>query len=187
MGIIQSLGRKFAMFVTTSIDCRKFGLGISLAGGNSSRQNRRLPGQFRTRPAVEGLEDRCLLSSISGYTEYPVPSGSNAFQIVPGPDGNLWFTEGFHSSKVGSFNPTTHVVSEFNVSTADAGTYGIAAGPDGNVWFTEWGSGKIGMINPTSHAITEFTPPSGGLPKGITTGPDGNIWFVNGGGIGMIN
>jgi hypothetical protein len=156
--------------------------------GHRTRPSRRTRDRTRARLRLEGLEERCLLSGISGFTEYPIPSGDSAYQITAGPDGNLWFTDWqVTSNKIGMINPTTHAISEFTTPSANSRPYGITAGPDGNVWFTEWGTGNIGVINPTTHAISEFTPPSGGTPKGITTGPDGNVWFVNGGGIGEIN
>ena len=160
------------------------GLRLSLF----KRDRRRVAERNRARFRLEGLEDRCLLSGISGYTEYPVPSGNSPYQITSGPDGNLWFTEWVSgANKVGMINPTTHAVSEFTTPTSNSRPYGIAAGSDGNIWFTEWGAHKIGMINPTTHVITEFAISTGGVQKGITAGPDGNLWFAQGGGIGKIN
>ena len=134
--------------------------------------------RLRARPRLEGLEDRCLLSGISGVTDFPLPSGSGGVGITAGPDGNLWFADA-GANKIGMINPTTKAISEFTVPTANAGLYGVATGPDGNIWFTEWRAGKIGMINPTTHAISEFTVIAGGdsFMKGITAGPDGNLWF----------
>jgi streptogramin lyase len=138
----------------------------------------------RVRPRLEGLEDRCLLSGISGYTQYPIPSGNGAWYITTGADGNLWFTEGnvgqVHS--VGMINPTTHAVSEFPTPTANSYPREITSGPDGNIWFTEFTANKLAMINPSTRAITEYSIPFGSQPWGITTGPDGNIWFAQHGG-----
>jgi streptogramin lyase len=39
---------------------------------------------------MDELEPRHLLSGIS---EFPVTMGSFPESIIPGPDGNLWFTE----------------------------------------------------------------------------------------------
>jgi len=147
----------------------------AVEAGRRTRASRRT----RARFALEGLEDRCLLSSISGITEFPVPGTTfSPNGIAAGPDGNLWFTDGGHNA-IGMINPTTHAVSEFAVPTASAYPYAIAAGPDGNLWFTEKGASKIGEINPTTHAITEFTiPTANAFPQAITSGPDGNIWFA---------
>jgi streptogramin lyase len=149
----------------------------------------------RTRFQLEALEDRCLLSSISAITEFPVPSvnGYVTDGITKGPDGNLWFTESA-SSAIGMINPTTHAVSSFSTPTASSNPQGITAGPDGNLWFTESAVHKVGVINPTTHAISEFSVPKvkGVLarPFAITAGPDGNVWFAENGAaqrIGEIN
>jgi streptogramin lyase len=154
----------------------------------TARARRRLADRVRTRPRLEGLEDRCLLSPT--ITELPLPTGSSdPWENTTGPDGNIWYTDPSADS-IGMVNPTTHAVSEFPIPTATAGPRWITAGPDGNLWFTEWGGNKIGMINPTTHAISEFPVPtaSSGL-YGITAGPDGNLWFAeyNGNKIGRIN
>ena len=133
----------------------------------------------RRRPQVELIEDRCLLSGISGYTTYPVPSGNAAFYLTTGSDGNVWFTEG-NASKVAMMNAKTHAVSEFATPTANSFPREITTGPDGNIWFTEYIGNKLGMVNITTHAITEYTVSAtrGYQPWGITVGPDHNIWFT---------
>jgi streptogramin lyase len=156
------------------------------------RPDRRPSGRNRAQFRLEGLEDRSLLSVISGITEFPVPSTSPATGgIAVGSDGNLWFTETSNNA-IGMINPTTHAVSSFPVPTYESGNnlFGIAAGPDGNLWFCERFANKIGMINPTTHVITEFTVPvANAQPREITAGPDGNLWFTENavGDIGMIN
>jgi virginiamycin B lyase len=140
---------------------------------------------------LEGLEDRCLLSGISGYTEYPIPSGTPAWYITKGPAGNLWFTETGTSTgaRIGMLDPTTHAISEFPLPNPGCNPREITAGADGNIWFTEFSGSTIGMINPTTHAISEFTLPTSGHVWGITTGPDGNIWYreTQPPRVGMIN
>ena len=159
-----------------------------------ARPGRWQPNQNRARFRLEALEGRCLLSAISGVTEYPIPSGTGgAWSITTGRDGNLWFTESPTSNnRIGMINPTTHAVTEFTTPTAGSGPKGITSGPDGNLWFTESSADKLGMINPTTHAVTEFAIPAGAGPSAITGGPDGNLWFTqqNGdgsGAIGMFN
>ena len=56
--------------------------------------------------------------------------------IAAGPDGNVWFIEVL-ADKLGSINPTTHVITEYPLSAAVVGeaTEGeLTAGPDGNLW-----------------------------------------------------
>ncbi|MFI5454720.1 MAG: hypothetical protein ACHRXM_04655 [Isosphaerales bacterium] len=152
-----------------------------------TRPGHRHTDRTRARFQLEGLEDRCLLS----ITEFPVPTANaGPYEIVAGPDGNLWFTE-FGNGYIGMINPTTHAITQFPTSTAGTpgGPLGITAGPDGNLWFTEEFANKIGMINPATHAITEFPLPTGIFPYEITAGPDGNLWFTehDTSQIGMIN
>src|SRR3954452_17541780 len=82
----------------------------------TSRPRRRLADRTRARPRLEGLEDRCLLSTT--ITEFPVPTpnASLYYGITSGPDGNIWFTEPA-AGKIGMFNPTSLTFSEFPVPT----------------------------------------------------------------------
>jgi streptogramin lyase len=103
---------------------------------------------------------------------------------VPGPDGNLWFTEGPSFPAIGRITPSG-TITEFRVGLgAGSEPTAIEAGPDGNLWFTDGGrSPAIGRITP-SGTITEF---SAGLnprsePESIVAGPDGNVWFTDDGG-----
>jgi DNA-binding beta-propeller fold protein YncE len=156
-----------------------------LTRNRTSRARRRHGAGFRSRPRLEGLEDRCLLTPT--ITEFPTPTASSGPSgITTGPDGNLWFAEQA-VGKIAEINPTTHTITEFVVpSGSGSSPNGITAGPDGNLWFTEGVAGKIAMINPDTHAITEYAAADAG---GISAGPDGNLWFAepDNGKIGMFN
>src|SRR6266704_3137395 len=119
-------------------------------------------------------------------TEFSVPTLSSDPQgIIPGPDGNLWFTEVL-GNKVGRITPSG-TITEFSIPTSSSNPLGITSGPDGNLWFIE-DIGKIGRIT-TSGTITEYSvPTSNSALYDITSGPDGNMWFVEFGGnkIGSI-
>ena len=138
---------------------------------------------------LEGLEDRCLLSGISGYTEYTVPTASaGLFGIVAGPDGNLWFLEN-SANKIGMINPTTHAVTEIPIPTANANPWGIAAGPDGNIWFTEHATParSAWSIRRRTPSVRYSTKKVTGAPIGITPGPTAMSGSSGRGGIGTIN
>lgn len=110
--------------------------------------------------------------------EYPVPTAASSPEgMAPGPDGNLWFTEG-NGNKIGKIT-ITGAITEFPVPTSGSYPIEITAGPDGNLWFTEYEGSKIGRIT-TAGVITEFSTglTSGSFPRGITAGPDGNLWFT---------
>jgi hypothetical protein len=107
------------MFAPLSRHQRIAGLSFTPFGRDRRRARRRPSQRSRTqaRFQLQGLEDRCLLSGISGVTEFPVPSTSPATQgIAVGSDGNLWFTETGNNA-IGMINPTTHAVSSFPVPT----------------------------------------------------------------------
>jgi streptogramin lyase len=110
-------------------------------------------------------------------TLFPVSKAqSQPFDIVLGPDGNLWFTEG-NIDVVASVTPQG-VIREYHTPTAGSQPGGIAVGPDGNVWFTEMSANKIGRITGAG-AITEFQiPTANSNPRDIAAGADGAMWFT---------
>lgn len=124
-----------------------------------------------------------LAAGASGQTitEFPLPGGSTApFEIVAGPDGNLWFTEFSSNPKIGRIT-TAGAITEFPVPRQETTPGGIVAGPDGNLWFTqadfEFGfePASISRISPAGD-ITRF--PAGTFPFGIALGSDGALWFT---------
>jgi streptogramin lyase len=111
-----------------------------------------------------------------------ITPGSQAYLVVTGPDGNLWFTE-YTGLRIGVFNATTKMATEFGPLQSPATS--LAAGPDGNVWFAERSldglSTTIGRVTPAG-AITEYkTTPVVGLIRAMSAGADGNVWFVKDG------
>lgn len=149
----------------------------------------------RSRPGVEGLETRQLMTVV--INESPINSdfstGTLPAAITTGPDGNIWFTDLAkipgrltYEGAVGFINPTTHVSNQISLDAFDTPVVGkirpggIVAGPDGNIWFTDPTEAKIGEINPTTLALNEFPIPSknSGIAAGIAAGSDGNLWFT---------
>ncbi|HEX7105127.1 MAG TPA: cell wall-binding repeat-containing protein [Acidothermaceae bacterium] len=112
-------------------------------------------------------------------TEYPLPAGGHADQIVSGPDGNLWFTSLPESGtgSIGRITPTGTVTMFSAGLGAGATPTGLAVGPDGNLWFAETDCKCIGRITPTGN-ITQFTAGISKSTYSITAGPDGNMWFT---------
>jgi len=104
---------------------------------------------------------------------FPIRSGSGAFDITAGADGNFWFTLS-NGTQVGRITPRGQITT-FRTPTLSNPAF-ITLGPDGNVWFGEGSSGRIASITPAGQ-ITEFQFSFFGVSVGITTGSDGNIWF----------
>src|SRR5919197_1243927 len=111
-------------------------------------------------------------------TEFPLPTpSSRPYQIVAGPDGNLWFTERF-ADLIAKFNPNTgQLLAEYSIPTENAQPWGITAGPDGALWFTEEDVDQIGRMT-TNGQVFELPTQSCCFPTFITTGADGRLWFT---------
>jgi len=131
---------------------------------------------------------RCIpLAADAAVVEYAVAApdggqegGSQPFEIVRGPDGNMWFTD-LAAQDIVRASPTG-VMERFAIPTANSAPSGIAVGPDGAVWFAETGSGKIARVE-ADGGIEEFAIPplsDGGTsgPFDLTAGPDGNLWVT---------
>jgi virginiamycin B lyase len=161
----------------------------SRRGGAAARPS--APARRRARPALEGLEDRCLLAS--SIFEFPVPSGNIPQQIVPGPDGALWFTElGVNRVDpndgrdfIGRITPDGRVT-EFPLPPMSAlpgqpitpvQPFGITLGSDNNLYFTMTNISAVGRIS-AGGAISIFSIPSGATPGLIAGGPDQAVWFT---------
>ncbi len=117
--------------------------------------------------------------------------GSSPADIIPGPGGNLWFTDTGTTPAIGMITPSGQIT-EFSAGLAQGSApSGLMPGPDGNLWFTDTGTtSAIGMITPSGQ-ITEFSAglAQGSAPSGLMPGSDGNLWFSDQGttpAIGMI-
>src|SRR5262245_33279242 len=109
----------------------------------------------QARPAVEGLEGRCLLAA--GLTEFPLPlPHGNPGAIAAGPDGSLWFAEG---SEIGRRSPDGTLSFYQAHPPQPQLIHGLTVAPDGTVWFVEGGfGGSVGRIDPDG-TVTEFPLP----------------------------
>jgi virginiamycin B lyase len=103
----------------------------------------------------------------------PIRSGSGAFDITAGADGNFWFTLS-NGTQVGRVTPKGQITTFRTPSLSNPAF--MTLGPDGNVWFGEGSTGRIAFITPAGQ-ITELQFSFFGVSVGITTGSDGNIWF----------
>src|SRR5204863_10138691 len=105
--------------------------------------------------------------AITEFSNGLVPNG-DIRDIVPGPDGNVWFAQFASPGRIGMITPGGAIteVATGGVTpgfSADMNPDGIASGPDGHLWFTEFhqssGAGKIGRLDPATGAVEEFTTP----------------------------
>jgi len=125
------------------------------------------------------------ITTAGTITEYAIPTPiAEPNGITVGPDGALWFTEGY-ANKIGRIT-AAGTITEFSIPTSNASPSGIAAGPDGALWFIEDEANQIGRIT-TAGTVTEFLSPTPGFLSDIAAGPDGALWFTESAGkIGRI-
>src|SRR5438093_9945133 len=81
----------------------------------------------------------------------------------------------FDGKRIGEISPTTHVVSEFPLPTAESGPAYITTGPDGNLWFTEFYGNRIGQVVLTPPLRTVYWTGAAGDGKWNTPGN----WSIN--------
>ncbi len=119
-------------------------------------------------------------------TVYPMPIDGGGGDVMIGPDGTLWFTEGFgfasgRQTVIGPFS-TTGVSTTYPLPSFSGVTSNFVVGSDGNLWFAHANynpaTGFIGRITPTG-VVTTYPDPSGGNPQDIVAGPDGALWFTD--------
>jgi len=136
-------------------------------------------------------------SGTSSATPAPVaPAGPSAItefssskdpeEMIKGPDGNLWFTEGV-ANKIARLT-TAGVLTEYAVPTAGSYPVGIITGPDGAIWFAEEYGNNLGRLDMATLKITEyptawtrpdnFGRPYTPSPYKLTIGPDSNLWLT---------
>jgi virginiamycin B lyase len=104
-----------------------------------------------------------------------------AYDIVAGPDGRLWFTEGNYIGAI----TTSGTMTEYPIASGRTSNF-ITAGPDGNLWFTENYGNSIGRITPTGSVSEYAVPTLFADPWMIAPGKDGALWFTESGGTGNI-
>jgi streptogramin lyase len=124
-----------------------------------------------------GFSEVVKLTTSGAMTAFPTSAAAQAarnfaFDIVPGPDGRLWFTEG---SLIGAIT-TAGVLSEYTVIGGQA-EY-IVAGHDGNLWYTEPSGNRIGRMSTGGVSSTFSVPTMFATPWQIDAGKDGAVWFT---------
>jgi streptogramin lyase len=125
-------------------------------------------------PAMAGADP------VGTVTEFStgITPGSQPYDIVAGPDGNLWFTE-LGANRIGRITPAG-AVSEFPIASG-FGVRGIVPATDGNLWFVT-DDGTVSRITPAG-VQTAFdasdTMFGAADPYMLAQGSDGNLWFTN--------
>jgi len=128
------------------------------------------------------------ISTAGAITEYPVTamysdgcSCTGPVDITSGPDGALWFTQGYSIGRITTSGAVTYYnlppPSPQPIPFVPDETLAITTGPDGALWFTAL---PIGLGRITTAGF--ITGQSSYLGNNITLGPDGALWLTPFGG-----
>ncbi len=98
---------------------------------------------------------------VSIYTGPEIDSGNG---ITAGPDGSLWFTDGYRL--IGRITTAGVVTSFAGIGINEP--WQITAGPDGALWFTNYRNKSIGRIT-TSGSVSNYTGNGIDKPMGIAS------------------
>jgi streptogramin lyase len=112
------------------------------------------------------------------FVEYPV-TGSGEIrpqQIIAGPEGNMWFTEGNETNKIGKITPQG-AITEYPTGKLN-GVKAIGAGQDGNIWFSSNAGGEIMTMSPTGTVTTKLGGGCSCSWGSIAPGPNQKMWFT---------
>ncbi len=106
------------------------------------------------------------------FTSFPLPdpNATVSSALLPGFDGNLWFTEHTSSGdKIGDITPDGKVTELAIPSGASAGT--LTDGGDGTFWFSESGTHALGHVtlDPSTYVVPISLTNKGGVGGVILT------------------
>jgi virginiamycin B lyase len=111
---------------------------------------------------------------VSHITEYGGFRGTNPYDIVTGPDNNIWFT-GLLNIYVGKSDTSGNITS-YDFTGQTTYSRAITDGPDGNMYITDYNYTVHRFT--TSGTRTAFYDTCGPNMPGDTAGSDGNIWLT---------
>src|SRR5262245_4872782 len=102
----------------------------------------------RSRPRLETLEDRCLLTYSLQTFDVPTP-GVHPNYLTPGSDGAVWFVEDLTDNQARSLGRITPggQITEIAIPSQLWSAGYTQFGPDGNIWLAGRG-GFIGEMTP---------------------------------------
>jgi len=86
----------------------------------------------------------------------------------------------FNSNKIGTMDPKTMVVREYELPAKGARPRRIAIGKDDTVWYGDYARGFLGHLDPKTGKVEEFQSPGGAesMPYAIDVTADGAVWYV---------
>jgi streptogramin lyase len=112
--------------------------------------------------AASGEIDR--VDAAGAVTAFTIPDGSDAYAIITGPDGALWF--GLDGSNQLGRMTMGGTFSEFSIpepGATDGSTVSIGAlttGPDNNLWFADDETPQVGFVDLTNALLASGASPT---------------------------
>jgi virginiamycin B lyase len=116
--------------------------------------------------------------------EYSVAAGSHPHDVVPAPDGGVWYTAQ-RAGALGRLDPKTGRVRLVALGPGSA-PHGVVIGPDGAPWITDGGLNAIVRVDPRTLAVRRFPLPSRNASANLNTATfdrRGVLWFTGQSGV----
>jgi len=137
---------------------------------------------FTVGPRMEGSTNMLgMLNPATGEFKYgnsEIPaSKGNSYGIVVNSKGVPFFTI-YRTNKLGSIDPVTLRIQEYEMPNPEASARRLAITPDDVIWYADSDRGYLGRLDPKTGEFKEWPTPSGpkSHPYGITTVGD-IVWY----------
>lgn len=93
--------------------------------------------------------------------------------------GKVWFNQ-FGTTKVGSLDPASFGVTDFDLPHQRSRGRRIEVTRDGGVWYVDYVRGKLARLDPATRSVEEFDAPGGAssLPYALAQDDKGRLWYV---------
>jgi virginiamycin B lyase len=112
-----------------------------------------------------------------GLIEVPT-ANARPYGIALDSQQQPWFVE-FGSNKIGTIDPATMTLTEYELPDADARPRRIALTSDDAIWYVDYARGFLGRMDPVSHEVEEWQNPGGpaSRPYAMTVDDRDRLWF----------
>lgn len=117
------------------------------------------------------------------FSSYTHGALNEPYNVVAGPDGNVWWTakdgrptDPSANGRIGKITSAGRITAYW--ITGGLQPRGLAVGPDNNLWWTDPYSDKVGKTT-TAGVSTIYTPATTDFPAEIASGVDGRLWFTS--------
>jgi len=106
-------------------------------------------------------------------TSFNLPAGTTPWDIVPGSDGNLWYT-----GQMTTVGRITTAGASMNFTSLGVDPFGNTLGPDGAVWYAEFQAGAVGRVDTTGQTSQPAQLSANSGPRYIAAGPGNTLWLT---------